>query len=423
MDAKRRSPEKRLADALDYTVETTIARDTDLAGTTTLRFKTLVPKLRVLPVHLLPLLAPPGGLLRDRSRRCRGAGLEAARLRAGRGEGGRRPRPWSSPSPWPRGRPCGCGSPTRGTRCCATAATRTTTSAPARAGIPTSAIFSDPALFDLTYRVPAGNEISRWARRSRSGPRASRASRTGRPSSPCRSPASTTASSRRLDKQDETSKIDVEVFTNPGTPDIIRRSTAISAVTELSRAPRGGYYARWRAGTQPGQRQHGPAGGGIAGRRPQLGPALHRLLRSAAADPRGHHPAVRLRFGQSWPSLIFLPYIAFLDGTQRQRLGLVQAKDFVDQVGYHEFAHQWWGHLVGAETYRDQWLEEGFSEFSAALAVQRTQGWPEYDRFWRERAQGDPGEAPGQRDGPSTRPDRSPRAGASPPPGPPAPHS
>jgi aminopeptidase N len=89
-------------------------------------------------------------------------------------------------------------------------------------------------------------------------------------------------------------------------------------------------------------------------------------------------------FGQSWPSLIFLPYLAFLDGTQRQRLGLNGAKDFVNQVGYHEFAHQWWGHLVGAATYRDQWLEEGFAEFSAALAVQHTQGWGEYGRFWSE---------------------------------------
>jgi aminopeptidase N len=92
-----------------------------------------------------------------------------------------------------------------------------------------------------------------------------------------------------------------------------------------------------------------------------------------------------MAFGQSWPSLIFLPFISFLDGTQRQRLGLARAKDFVDQVGYHEFAHQWWGHLVGAETYRDQWLEEGFAEFSAGLAVQRVQGWDEYDRFWKER--------------------------------------
>lgn len=44
-------------------------------------------------------------------------------------------------------------------------------------------------------------------------------------------------------------------------------------------------------------------------------------------------------FGQSWPSLIFLPYVAFLDGTQRNALGLTGAADFINQVGFHEFAH------------------------------------------------------------------------------------
>jgi aminopeptidase N len=64
-------------------------------------------------------------------------------------------------------------------------------------------------------------------------------------------------------------------------------------------------------------------------------------------------------------------------------------------VGYHEFAHQWWGHLVGGATYRDEWLEEGFSEFSAALAVQRTKGWPAYDHFWSEARKQILGKYPG----------------------------
>ena len=33
----------------------------------------------------------------------------------------------------------------------------------------------------------------------------------------------------------------------------------------------------------------------------------------------------------------------------------------------HEVAHQWWGARVGWETYRDQWLSEGFAQYSAAL--------------------------------------------------------
>jgi len=92
-------------------------------------------------------------------------------------------------------------------------------------------------------------------------------------------------------------------------------------------------------------------------------------------------------FGQSWPSLIFLPYLSFLDGTQRRQLGLSAAKDFIDEVGFHEFAHQWWGHRVGWSSYRDLWLSEGFAEFSAALAIQHTQGAAAYDRFFRNRRQ------------------------------------
>jgi hypothetical protein len=38
----------------------------------------------------------------------------------------------------------------------------------------------------------------------------------------------------------------------------------------------------------------------------------------------------------------------------------------------HEVAHQWWGHLVGPATYRDAWLSESFSEYSAMMFVEAT---------------------------------------------------
>jgi hypothetical protein len=38
----------------------------------------------------------------------------------------------------------------------------------------------------------------------------------------------------------------------------------------------------------------------------------------------------------------------------------------------HEVAHQWWGHRVSWETYRDQWLSEAFAEYSAMLYVEAT---------------------------------------------------
>ena len=38
----------------------------------------------------------------------------------------------------------------------------------------------------------------------------------------------------------------------------------------------------------------------------------------------------------------------------------------------HEVAHQWWGHRVSWETYRDQWLSEAFAEYSAMMYVEAT---------------------------------------------------
>lgn len=35
---------------------------------------------------------------------------------------------------------------------------------------------------------------------------------------------------------------------------------------------------------------------------------------------------------------------------------------------------KWWGHAVGWASYHDQWLSEGFAEFSAALFLENTGG-------------------------------------------------
>jgi hypothetical protein len=77
-------------------------------------------------------------------------------------------------------------------------------------------------------------------------------------------------------------------------------------------------------------------------------------------------------FGQAWPTLVYMPYMAFIDTTQRVQLfGVSGGTDtFWRYVAPHEVAHQWWGHTIGWTSYRDQWMSEGFSEFSASLYVQ-----------------------------------------------------
>jgi hypothetical protein len=80
-------------------------------------------------------------------------------------------------------------------------------------------------------------------------------------------------------------------------------------------------------------------------------------------------------FGQSWPTLVYLPVSAFLDSTQRWLLlgsASFRFADFIQEVTPHEVAHQWWGHMVGWTSYRDQWISEGFAEFSASLFLEAT---------------------------------------------------
>jgi hypothetical protein len=92
-------------------------------------------------------------------------------------------------------------------------------------------------------------------------------------------------------------------------------------------------------------------------------------------------------FGQSWPTLIYLPISAFLDPTTLWRLlgrnEFQFAKEFGNVVTAHEVAHQWWGHTVGQASYHDNWLSEGFADFSAGLFLEATQpNGDQSQKFW-----------------------------------------
>lgn len=95
-------------------------------------------------------------------------------------------------------------------------------------------------------------------------------------------------------------------------------------------------------------------------------------------------------FGQAWPTLVFMPYTAFLDTTQRaQLMGTRGGTDtFWRYVAPHEIAHQWWGHTVGWDSYHDQWMSEGFAEFSASLYVQLVRrDTSKFIDFWENQRQ------------------------------------
>jgi Peptidase family M1 domain len=90
-------------------------------------------------------------------------------------------------------------------------------------------------------------------------------------------------------------------------------------------------------------------------------------------------------YGQSWPGLVFLPISYFLDSTARHGMGFGNEHGFFKSVGPHEIAHQWWGQMVGYNSYRDQWMSEGFAEMSASLFLQsvyREHGLSDFHEFW-----------------------------------------
>lgn len=87
--------------------------------------------------------------------------------------------------------------------------------------------------------------------------------------------------------------------------------------------------------------------------------------------------------GQAFPGLVLLTFQVF---------GALHTGES-ELFRAHEVAHQWWGAGADWETYRDQWIPEGFANYSAALYV--LAGLGEEDQFrdmldaWRLDALGE----------------------------------
>lgn len=66
-------------------------------------------------------------------------------------------------------------------------------------------------------------------------------------------------------------------------------------------------------------------------------------------------------FGQGFATMLAIP------PTDR-------ASKYTYEFIAHETAHQWWGNIVAWRSYRDQWLSEGFAEYSGVLYTQARSG-------------------------------------------------
>jgi len=77
---------------------------------------------------------------------------------------------------------------------------------------------------------------------------------------------------------------------------------------------------------------------------------------------------------QSWPGLVYLSSMAFLDRDERRAAGVHDPYTdlLLDRLMLaHETAHQWWGDAVDWISYRDEWLIEALANYSALLMLEQ----------------------------------------------------
>jgi peptidase M1-like protein len=236
---------------------------------------------------------------------------------------------------------------------------------------PNVAVFDDLANYELRFRVPQKMQVVAIGNQVEDKVEGDQRVSVWKSETPVRVAGFNYGKFKKLSQVDKDSGMSIEVYTNPGTPDVVR---LINQYLEANAEEEGGPSS---INVDTGRLSQSALADGINTARTgnhYFGPLAHKHVSITQQS--------EWNFGQSWPSLIYIPYLAFLNGTQRMTLGLTGAKDFVDNVGAHEFGHQWWGHQIGFATYRDQWLSEGFAEFTASLVAQQTGGWASYNKFW-----------------------------------------
>jgi Peptidase family M1 domain len=252
---------------------------------------------------------------------------------------------------------------------------------------PNLGTFSELSTYDLTYRFPKAYQVVSVGEPAGDTVNGDQRVMTFKATEPIRVAGFNVGKFRKISKSDKDTGLTVDVYTNPGTPDIIRE---INAALE----------------SEQGEGLDGHGVLTLTGRPDMVGGPHHisldtnGLAESAMADaintsrvanayfglmPLKHvsiTQQTQFDFGQSWPGLVYLPFMAVLSSTMRANFGLAGASGFLDEVGPHEMAHQWWGHSVGWATYHDEWLSEGFADFTASLVLQQTGGMRKYNDFW-----------------------------------------
>ncbi|MEO8503374.1 MAG: M1 family aminopeptidase [Acidobacteriota bacterium] len=381
--AGRYLPVSALTDALHYDIESTVKKNADLEGVTTIRFKALVAGLRVLPMYLMPRLRIRTA---EFAAAPEGPWTAAAFVQEDRDEDG------DASVVLPQALAKGSETLLRiaygGTDVLTDAGDGSFEVKARESWYPNLGFFADPATFDLRFRVPEKNEVVAVGELVESHVEAGANVSTWKAEAPIRVAGFNYGRFKRLARSDPQTGLEIAVYTNPGTPNIVRELAADLNTINDSGMSESGFDPDAMENIQAPTVQSINTGA-LAESALVDGMNAARVCSRYFGALGGKRVAItqqsQWNFGQSWPGLVFLPYVSFMNSTLRNQLGITGAQAFIDEVGFHELAHQWWGHQVGWKSYRDTWLSEGFAQFSAALALQHTAGWARYDDHW-ERA-------------------------------------
>jgi hypothetical protein len=345
--AGKPSSPRPLAHALKYAIDTTTRRNEKISGTTTISSLPLVENLRVLPVSLFRKLrlkeatfadgdsevwAPAAFVQEDQDEDANAAVLFPA------------PRPRSVVKLRLKYEGDGVLEDDGYDNFFVGARTN---------WYPNLGAFTDLASFELTYRIPKGLQVISVGKLLEERVEGDTRISVWRQDRPIRVAGFNYGKFRKLERKDPDSGVTVNIYASEGfsrgSPEVLEDAAGADAFNTA------------RVGT---------------------------LYFGPLPEPQvSITEQAQFFFGQSWPALIYLPssVSGVGPGLNRRSVLTRDYADFVDRVGSHEFAHQWWGHLVGWASYRDQWLSEGFAEFTSALVVEHAAGREGYSRFW-ERA-------------------------------------
>ncbi len=344
--------------ALHYSVDTTIRKNTDIEGRTTMRFRSAAAGVRVVPLDLFAKLRVDairlkrGGQPASDVDFIQGGDKSADLLLA------------ILPEPLAAGEEAELTTDYHGDEVLHDAGENNYYIGARQNWYPDLNSMRDWAVYDLTYRIPKDRQVVSSGRLVDSTTDGDFLVSRYTSGQPVRAAGFNYGVFKLIERDDPDSGIKVRVYTNPGQTNFAKQLVALLPTVHFDPVSMAEDTLADSINTaRIGTLYFGPL-------------PLNDIAVTQQSD---------WSFGQSWPTLIYIPYMAFLDWVTRAELGLYEAKSFVEQVTPHEFAHQWWGHRVGSATYRDAWLEEGLAEFTVSLVVERAQGVKELRNYW-ERA-------------------------------------